>query len=105
MRQDAVLVLVSGGLDSTTLLAVAKDEGVSPIGLFVNYGQAARSAEEAAVTQLSEVLQFPLTKARYDGRLFGAGEIRGRNAFLLHAAFDGVPRDLGGNPNWDSRGE
>ena len=80
------LVLASGGLDSCTLIALAKQQGANPSALFVDYGQPAAIAENKAVTMLSEALDVPLRKVRYRGAPCGAGEIRGRNAFLLHLA-------------------
>jgi len=38
MKKTAV-ILLSGGLDSTTCLAIAKDQGFDIIGLTINYGQ------------------------------------------------------------------
>ena len=38
MKKTAV-ILLSGGLDSTTCVAIAKDQGFDIIGLTINYGQ------------------------------------------------------------------
>ena len=83
---SAVVVLASGGLDSSTLLAHACEQGASPSALFVDYGQPAAVAEEAAVAAVCETLAAPLLKVQYRGARFAAGEIRGRNAFLLQTA-------------------
>lgn len=73
-------------MDSSTLLALAGVERTSVDALFVDYGQASCSAEEAAVSQISSDFGHALHVVRYRGRSFGAGEIRGRNAFLLQTA-------------------
>ncbi|MEX1218003.1 MAG: 7-cyano-7-deazaguanine synthase QueC [Acidimicrobiales bacterium] len=39
MSRPIAIVLLSGGLDSTTCLAIAKDEGFTPIALSFRYGQ------------------------------------------------------------------
>lgn len=39
MNKPNAIVLLSGGLDSTTCLAIAKDEGFTPIALSFRYGQ------------------------------------------------------------------
>ena len=39
MSKPTAIVLLSGGLDSTTCLAIAKDEGFTPIALSFRYGQ------------------------------------------------------------------
>lgn len=80
------MVLTSGGLDSTTLLAFALAPGPPCVALFVDYGQGASRAEEAAVTEITRRYGVPLRVARYVGSRFGEGEIRGRNAFLLQVA-------------------
>lgn len=77
------VVLTSGGLDSTTLLAFALDQGSPCVAVFVDYGQAARRAEEAAITEITNSYNVALKVARYVGTRFGEGEIPGRNAFLL----------------------
>ena len=60
MSQPIAIVLLSGGLDSTTCLAIAKSEGFTPIALSFRYGQrhtdelacAAAAASAAAVEHL-----------------------------------------------------
>ena len=58
MKKKAV-VLLSGGLDSTTLLAIALDQGYEPITLCFDYGQRHR---------------VELEKSRVISRKMGAGE-------------------------------
>lgn len=87
----ATLVLASGGLDSSTLLAILREQGINASALFVDYGQASAKAEEAAATTICDEYCVPLTVARYRGTRFGPGEIRGRNAFLLQTALMEFP--------------
>ena len=68
---------------------------MNPSALFVDYGQPAAAAEEKAISILSEILRFPLQKIKIVGPSFNAGEIRGRNAFLLHLALLEFPADSG----------
>jgi 7-cyano-7-deazaguanine synthase len=48
MRNDRAVVLLSGGLDSTTVLAIARSEGLTCHCLTVDYGQRHRIELEAA---------------------------------------------------------
>ena len=92
------LVLASGGIDSSTLLALLSREGTPVHALFLDYGQPAARSEQESVTMLCESLRIPLRCVTYRGARFGAGEIRGRNAFLLHTAlleFDGAAGTVG----------
>lgn len=89
------LVLASGGLDSSTLLMLARAKGSQSAALFLDYGQAAAEAEEAAVTAICTELDAHLRVVRYEGTRFAAGEIRGRNAFLLHVALLEFPAAFG----------
>lgn len=60
MKQPVAIVLLSGGLDSTTCLAIAKNEGFTPVALSFRYGQrhtneldcAAAIAQSAGVEHL-----------------------------------------------------
>ncbi len=51
--KESAIVLLSGGLDSTTTLAVAKDRGFTPHALSFSYGQR-HSAELAAARRVAE---------------------------------------------------
>ena len=95
-RESAMfLVLASGGVDSSTLLWLCAQQGIQPTALFVDYGQAAAQSERAAVRRLCSVLGVPWRHVQYRGGTFGAGEIRGRNAYLLHAALMEFPTQSG----------
>ena len=85
-RQGAFLILASGGVDSSTLLWTSIRQGFMPTALFVDYGQAAAEAEGEALAGICSRLSVPWRRVRYESSGFGAGEIRGRNAFLLHMA-------------------
>lgn len=89
------LVLTSGGVDSSALLWLCVEQGITPSALFVDYGQAAAQSEGEAIAKLCEHLCVPLRKVQYRGRHFGAGEIRGRNAYLLHTALMEFPERAG----------
>jgi 7-cyano-7-deazaguanine synthase len=69
------VVLLSGGLDSTTTLAIAKGEGFEPYALTFRYGQRHTSEIEAArrVAAKFEVAQHVI--ADIDLRLFGGSAL------------------------------
>lgn len=80
------VVLLSGGIDSATVLALARQQGAAPVALFVDYGQAAASAEAASSIAIAAHYRSPYRALGFSGLSFGPGEIRGRNAFLAHTA-------------------
>lgn len=82
-----VTVLMSGGIDSAACAAFLAGRGMRVSALFVDYGQLARDHEASAVAQLAEALQIKVRTAVFRGdRRLGAGELIGRNAFLLFSA-------------------
>jgi 7-cyano-7-deazaguanine synthase len=85
------LILLSGGLDSATALAVASRDKASPSCLFVLYGQAAERDELRAASAIADHYSVRLDTLKVVGRRFGDGEIRGRNAFLIHSALLAAP--------------
>lgn len=94
-RQGSTLVLASGGVDSSTLLWLSVQQRLEPVALFVDFGQPAAEAENNAIASICEGLNVPWRRVQYAGSKFGAGEIRGRNAFLLHVALLEFPSDSG----------
>lgn len=72
MNQAAAIILTSGGLDSTTCLAIAKDEGYEPLySMTFDYGQRHRFELDAArnVAQQMGVAEHRVVKI--DLRQFG----------------------------------
>lgn len=56
------IVLLSGGLDSTTVLAIAKDQGFTPYALSFRYGQR-HSIELEAAQRVAEAQGWPGTSS------------------------------------------
>lgn len=93
--RGSFLVLASGGVDSSALLHLAVRQGLNPTALFVDYGQAASQAECEAVARICTDLGVAWRQVKYEGSGFGAGEIRGRNAFLMQVALLEFPSSSG----------
>lgn len=87
----ATLVLLSGGLDSATALAAATPDCASLGALFICYGQAGESEERRAAMAIANHYSVPLEILVMTGRRFDEGEIRGRNAFLVHSSLLAAP--------------
>lgn len=54
-----LVTLVSGGLDSTLVAVLVKEEGVNQFPLFIDYGQICRDREWEACKKLHEDLNLP----------------------------------------------
>jgi 7-cyano-7-deazaguanine synthase len=85
------VVLLSGGVDSATLVASLAAQREPTRCLFVEYGQTAARNEYTSADAVATYYGFPLLAIRLDGLRFGEGEIRGRNAFLLHTGLLALP--------------
>lgn len=95
MTKPNAVVLLSGGLDSTTTLAIAREEGFEPHALTFRYGQR-HEAELAAAKRVAE--KFGVAQhvvAEIDLRLFGGSALtseievpKGRTADEMS---DGIP--------------
>lgn len=81
-----VLGLLSGGVDSSTLLAAAKSRGTPCTALHVSYGQPAEREETAAAQAIASSLGIELECVQMQGVAFETGEIVGRNSFLVATA-------------------
>src|SRR5437016_4952826 len=87
-KQDmVVLVLLSGGIDSSACAQFYLDLGCKVSCLFVDYGQAAAKYEQAAAIAISAHYGIKLDRISCTGfPLSAEGFIQGRNAFLLSCA-------------------
>ena len=87
---DAV-VLVSGGLDSATVLAIARDEGWTCRALSVDYGQRHR-AELVAAARVAQALGAVEHRvARIDLGLFGGSALTDASIEVPTAPTGGIP--------------
>lgn len=89
-----VLILFSGGIDSTACLHFYLRLGRIPFGLFVDYGQRAAAREWQAVCDVARFYNVPTTRLQWQGTDKGAGLILGRNAFLITAALMEKPTSV-----------
>jgi 7-cyano-7-deazaguanine synthase len=82
-----VLILLSGGLDSTACIYYHISLGFHVQALFVDHGQRARKREFQSSTSIASYFGIPLKSCKFEcQRSFTQGEIKGRNAFLILSA-------------------
>jgi 7-cyano-7-deazaguanine synthase len=81
-----VLVLASGGIDSSACISFYISRGATVEALFIDYGQLSKTNEENAVRNIAAHFQIKLQVIRCQLGEFGAGLIVGRNGFFLNAA-------------------
>jgi len=80
-------VLLSGGIDSTSLVRFLAKDGFRVRGVFVDFGQSSASMERQAILSLQATLQIDTEVLVVSNSMkFGTGELVGRNAFLIFAA-------------------
>lgn len=88
MRADYnVIVLLSGGIDSTACINYYLSQKLKPLGLFIDYGQSVAKRELGSAKQVSRHYRIRLDALKISfGRRFRDGEIKGRNALFLLSA-------------------
>jgi 7-cyano-7-deazaguanine synthase len=87
MGQNEVLVLHSGGVDSTALINFFLKLNTKVISMHVNYGQLSARNESKAVKKICKHYDIHSKKITLkSGNLFKDGFIQGRNIFLLSSA-------------------
>ncbi|MGW7195846.1 7-cyano-7-deazaguanine synthase QueC [Streptomyces chryseus] len=86
------IVLLSGGLDSTTVLAIAKDQGFTPYALSFRYGQRHSVELEAAqrVVQAQGVARHVI--ADIDLRVFGGSALTADIEVPKHESLQDTPQ-------------
>ncbi|MFJ1577625.1 7-cyano-7-deazaguanine synthase QueC [Streptomyces sp. NPDC088147] len=96
MAERPAIVLLSGGLDSTTVLAIAKDQGYTPYALSFRYGQRHSVELEAAkrVAEAQGVARHVI--ADIDLRVFGGSALTSDIDVPKHESLDDAgARDTG----------
>ena len=84
------VVLFSGGVDSTTCLAVAREDGFAPHALAVRYGQ--RHARELdAAERVARMLGAPLKIVSLDLRAVGGSALTGDLEVPKDGVGGGIP--------------
>jgi 7-cyano-7-deazaguanine synthase len=85
--EPEVIVLLSGGIDSTACLDFYSELGRPLCALFVDYGQPAANQEIRAATNVAHHYHIPLQTLKLNGsKPKNAGLITGRNSFLICSA-------------------
>ena len=81
------IVLMSGGIDSASVVVAYRHRGLQPSGVFVDYGQASARSEWSAAQDIARHYGVAIRKARLGFRLASQqGEFYVRNALLVLAA-------------------
>jgi 7-cyano-7-deazaguanine synthase len=95
MSGRRAVVLLSGGLDSTTVAAIAKEQGFEVFALSFDYGQSHKVELEAASRIAKEMGVAQHTIAKVDLRAFGGSALTGDGAVpknrSVEAIGSGVP--------------
>lgn len=87
-----VLVLLSGGIDSTACVNFYSEFGRPQCGLFIDYGQPAAKKELQSAQSISDYYSIPLITAKFGGpKKIKSGFILGRNCFLISTAMLEAP--------------
>jgi 7-cyano-7-deazaguanine synthase len=75
MKNKRAVVLLSGGLDSTTVLAIAKNQGFTPCALTFKYGQRHEAEVEVAKRVAKKFAVNRQLVAEIDLRIFGGSAL------------------------------
>ena len=91
-EKKKAVVLLSGGLDSSTCLAIAKADGFEVSALTFDYGQRHR-IELAAAERVAGAAGVPLLTVRFDMRLWGGSALTSDSVDVPEARKDrsGIP--------------
>jgi 7-cyano-7-deazaguanine synthase len=84
MAVEKVVLLLSGGIDSTACAAFFVDQAAAIDAIFIDYGQPAAAHERNAANRVADHFSIPLRIITWEGaKAKRDGLIIGRNAFLL----------------------
>lgn len=94
MAGSKAVVLVSGGIDSSTTLALARKEGVEAYALTFDYGQRHRSELEAARRVVASLGAKQHVFARIDLRVFGGSALTADLDVPKGRPAEGMPTEI-----------
>jgi 7-cyano-7-deazaguanine synthase len=86
LLKGKVLVLLSGGIDSTACVEYYLSLGYIVSALFVDYSQPYVNQEKAAATAIAKYYHIPLGEIKISGFSISEGYIPARNSILLNLA-------------------
>lgn len=86
-KKKNVLILTSGGIDSTACIQYYKKLKFNVEGVFIDYGQAAREKEFNAIKSIASYYEVKISRLKFlNTKNYKGGLIQGRNAFLYFCA-------------------
>ncbi|QZY47223.1 7-cyano-7-deazaguanine synthase QueC [Mycolicibacterium austroafricanum] len=91
---DRAVVLLSGGLDSTTVLAIAKDQGFAPYALSFRYGQRHAVELDAARRVANHLGVERHVVAEIDLRVFGGSALTADIEVPKHGTVDELSDEI-----------
>ena len=83
MDKQKAVVLLSGGLDSATCLAIAQHENFDVYGVTFDYGQR-HNIELDAAKRIADRANIPLLTIRFDMRLWGGSALTSDDIDVPH---------------------
>ena len=87
MRSLPTIVLMSGGIDSSSIVAACQRKGIQPSGMFIDYGQPSARSEWSAAQEIARHYAVAIRRVGLGFHLASnEGEFSGRNALLVLAA-------------------
>ncbi|QEE49117.1 tRNA methyl transferase-like protein [Flavobacterium alkalisoli] len=93
--KDYVLILASGGIDSTACIQFYKNLDFNIETLFIDYGQVSKYQELKAVKLITDFYNIKLRVIKINITKKEIGEITGRNAFFIFTALMSFYNDRG----------
>jgi len=88
---DKAVILLSGGLDSATTLAIAKSAGYQCFALSFDYGQRHRAELDAVKRILAEYPDVPHKTIHIDMNQFGGSALTDTEIAIPETPSDGIP--------------
>ncbi len=91
MKKNKAIILLSGGLDSATALAIAVEQGYQCYALSFNYGQRSQTELNAAkkLSRLNGVMEHKILD--FDLGMFGGSALTDKNIDVPVSLMDGIP--------------